>query len=144
MRDFTQFFTHDVPLLLMQLHTRYPLRYILLCLLLVTGQILKHEYPRCYMQLDPRVFPPAYTPDATPVHTHVLTLSAVRVHALVFTLASMPVNTRVSTPVITPKSTLDHPPYLIRLPPSYLTRLLTQIYLRFTPRGIQQVVQESC
>lgn len=62
------------------------------------------------------------------------------VPALVFTLAALPVR----TPVITLKTTLDNPLYLIRLTPSHLTRLLTQIYLRFTPRGIQQVVQESC
>ncbi len=96
------------------------------------------------MQLGPHVFPLDYTPGATPVHMLVLTLIAMPVYALVFTPVAMRVNTPTSTPVITLNSTLDHPPCLIRLTPSHLTRLLTQIYLRFTPRGIQQVVQESC
>lgn len=144
MRGFTQLFTHDVPLLFLLLHTRYPLHNVTLYLPLVSRRIHTHEDPCSYLQLGPRVFPPAYTPGATPVRMLVLTLSVTPVHALVFTPAAMPVNTPISTLVIALNSTLDYPPCLMPLTPSHLTRLLTQIYLRFTPRGIQQVVQESC
>lgn len=144
MRGFTQFFTHDIPLLSLQLRTRDSLHTVMFHLPHAIRRITTHDDPCCCMQLGPHVFPPDCTPGATPVHMLVLTLIAMPVEALVFTPVSMRVNTPTSTPVTTLNSTLDHPPYLIRLTPSHLTRLLTQIYLRFTPRGIQQVVQESC
>ncbi len=60
------------------------------------------------------------------------------------TLVFMPITTSTITPVTRHDDLPNYLRCLIRLRPLYLTRLLTQIYLRSAPRGIRQVVQESC
>ena len=125
---FTQFFTHGVPLLFKQVHTRYYLRIIPLYFPPFIRLVLTRDHMCFHLQLDTRVLTLIFRPVTTPTEPRYLTRS------------SRPVRTLASTPKPTPNCQ----PCLIRLTPSHPTRLLTQIYLRFTPRGIQQVVQESC
>ena len=121
---FTQSFTHGVPLLFRRVHTRYYLHFVTPYFPPFIRPVLTRDHMCFYLQLGTRALTPISKPVTTSTDTRYLT--------------------RSSRPVRTPDSTPNCQLCLIRLTPSHPTRLLTQSYLRFTPRGIQQVVQESC